>query len=153
MKKALFLVFGMLIILSSSTQAFSGISPGLRLGITTGGGHLFIGGDLLFRLSPRVYANPNLELIFWDGGTHFSLNADVHYRFGSFRGRPLFWAGGGLAFIRSEPEGRGRGANDLGLNLLFGLGFPTRTGLLPFIQIKATWTDNTGGELAFGLWF
>src|SRR5260221_728381 len=51
---------------------------GVRLGYYTKVGDPFIGAELLFRIVPDLYFNPNVEAVLVDNGRYLSLNDDFH---------------------------------------------------------------------------
>lgn len=124
---------------------------GFRLGYYTDAEEPFIGGELLFKLAPRIYLNPNIEVVLVDGGRYLTLNGDVHYDLPA-GGRNLIWVGAGLAVISVDPEGDDNGDTDVGANFFAGLG--RRTGrVIPYVQVKAIAKDNAEFVLAVGLRF
>lgn len=125
---------------------------GVRLGVYTDVEELFLGAEMNAPIAKRVYVNPNLEYVLIDGGTFMTINFDAHYDFPTTS--PLnIWAGGGLAVVYVNPDGPINSQTDPGLNLLFGLGFPTGSSALPYVQGKALLGDQNDFVLGFGLRF
>ena len=68
----------------------------------------FLGAEMLFRIVPEIYFNPNVEAVLVDDGHYFTINGDFHYDFLSGR-RTFAWLGAGLAVAQYRPRGIGRG--------------------------------------------
>lgn len=125
---------------------------GLRLGIYSDAGDAFIGADVNTPISSHVNFNPNIEYVLIDHGTYLTVNGDFHYDFDVRR--PIYlWAGGGPALIFFNPEGPDNSDNNLGINLLAGIGFKTSGSLIPYFQTKAILSDNDEISFAFGVRF
>ena len=125
---------------------------GIRTGVYTDLSDLFVGAEYVAPVGSNVFLNPNVEYVFVSSGDYWTFNFDAHYDFPTYSA--LFvWTGGGLGVLHFNPEGPADGSTDLGLNLLFGLGFNTTSNLIPYIQGKAILSDNTDFELGFGLRF
>ncbi len=95
---------------------------------------------------------PNIEFYLRDDPTVLSINADVHYAFGSEFSRSFVpYVGLGLAVTRVSDEGRSR--SDAGLNLIGGANFRTRGRSVPFFQIEFRAGDfedlSIGGGVRF----
>ena len=95
---------------------------------------------------------PNIEFYLRDDPTIFSINADVHYAFGSeFVESFVPYVGLGLAVTRVSDEGRSN--SDAGLNLIGGANFRTRGRSVPFFQIEFRAGDfedlSIGGGVRF----
>ena len=110
----------------------------------------FAGGELLFRLAPSFYFNPNLEVVFRDD-SFLSVSADFHYDFHRRSGTSV-WAGAGLGILAVNPPGPRGGDTDVGLNLLFGVAFPRRS-LTPYLQAKVVAKQDSEFSLGIGLRF
>jgi hypothetical protein len=124
---------------------------GVRLGYYTDVEEPFLGGELLLKLAPRLYLNPNVEAVLVDNGRLFTLNGDVHYDLPT-GGRTMIWVGAGLAVINADPEGPENGDTDLGANFFAGLG--RRTGrVIPYAQAKIIAKDDAELVLAVGIRF
>lgn len=135
------------------TVSAQGVRPGVRLGVYTDAGDLFLGGELLVPVSPNIYFNPNIEYVFVENGSYVTFNGDFHYDI-YLQDSPLFvWLGAGLAVLYFNPEGNRDGDADVGANLLFGLGWETASRLIPYIQGKVILSDNTEFALGFGIRF
>jgi hypothetical protein len=94
---------------------------GVRFGYYTEAEAAFLGAEMLFRIVPDIYFNPNVEAVFVDDGHSFTINGDFHYDFLSGR-RTFVWLGAGLGVVSSHPEEPAEGETDVGLNLLAGIG-------------------------------
>lgn len=129
---------------------------GVRAGVYTDESDGFVGGELLFQLSPRWYFNPNVEWVFVEDGDLFTVNADAHYDFDvDFDG--YVWAGGGAALIVADEDRPRRrddddAETDVGLNLLAGVGWRAG-GITPYVQGKVIVSDDSEAVLAVGLRF
>ena len=109
-----------------------------------------LGGELLFRVAPSTYFNPNLEFVFKED-SYVTFNMDFHYDFHA--GRDTFvWAGAGLAAVSINPPGPAGGHTDAGLNLLFGVGLRRRP-VIPYFQAKVIIKDQSELSLGVGLRF
>jgi hypothetical protein len=118
----------------------------------------FVGFELLTALSGQWFLNPNLEYVFVDEGSLWTLNGDVHYDLPT-RSDFAVWLGGGPAVIFQEidpprncPRCEGVDETDFGLNLLGGIGMK-RGGIRPYAQGKVILSDDTEAVLAVGLRF
>ena len=107
--------------------------------------------ELLARVAPRFYFNPNVEYVFVDNGTYMTFNGDFHYDFPT-HGRTYTWLGAGPALVRVDPEGPANANTDLAANLLGGIGF-RRGSVIPYIQAKAIIKSDSLVSLAVGLRF
>lgn len=144
-------IIGLLFLLIA-TQADADIKPGVRGGVYFDASKAFLGGDVLVPIDRNWFLNPNLEYVFVDRGTFFTINFDAHYDLPT-RGSYYLWVGGGLAILHFNPEGRAESNTDPGLNLFMGIGFDTNSRLVPYIQPKVIISDNSEFSLAFGLRF
>jgi hypothetical protein len=124
---------------------------GFRLGYYTEAEDPFIGAELLFRLAPDLYFNPNLEVVLVDNGRYLTANGDVHYDLPAGR-RTFLWVGAGLAVLNRDPEGPAEGDTDLGLNLLAGIG-ARRGRVIPYAQAKVILKSDTEFVIGVGLRF
>jgi len=123
---------------------------GARIGYYADADAAFAGAELLLKVAPRVYFNPNLEIVFQDD-SYLTFNADFHYDFPS-HGQTFVWAGAGLGIVSINPPGNGEGHTDAALNLLFGVGLRKRP-VIPYFQAKLIAKDNAEFSVAFGLRF
>jgi len=128
-----------------------GTKFGVRAGYYSDTEEIFLGGELLSRISRSVFFNPNVEFVTIDNGTFMTFNGDFHYDFPT-AGSPLIWAGAGLGMLYFNPEGPGDNQTDVGLNLLFGVGL-SRGPVIPYFQVKAILEDNNEVVLGFGIRF
>lgn len=141
---------GLLLCCAERAAADSGVIGGLRLSYYTDAAAPALGGELLFRVAPSTYFNPNLEVVFKDD-SYLTFNLDVHYDF--LKGRDTFvWAGAGLAVVAINPPGPTGGHTDAGLDLLFGVGLRRRP-VIPYFQAKVIVKDQTELSLGVGLRF
>jgi hypothetical protein len=124
---------------------------GVRFGYYTEAEDPFIGAELLFRIVPEIYFNPNVEVVLVDNGRYLTANGDFHYDFYSAR-RTFLWLGAGLAVLNRDPEGPAEGDTDLGLNLLGGIG-ARRGRVIPYAQAKLILKSDTEFVIAVGLRF
>jgi hypothetical protein len=124
---------------------------GVRFGYYTEAEDPFIGAELLFRIVPEIYFNPNVEVVLVDNGRYLTVNGDFHYDFYSRR-RTFLWLGAGLAVLNRDPEGPADGDTDLGLNLLGGIG-ARRGRVIPYAQAKVILKSDTEFVIAVGLRF
>jgi hypothetical protein len=118
----------------------------------------FLGAEALMGVTRSWYFNPNVEYVFVDNGSLWTVNGDFHYDFPT-RSNLAVWAGGGPAVIFSSPDpdpGCRKcedNQTDLGLNLLGGVGFSKRGPIRPYVQGKVILSDNTEAAIAVGLRF
>jgi hypothetical protein len=123
---------------------------GVRFGLYTNVSDPFLGGEMLFRIIPDLYLNPNLEVVLGHG-RYLTFNADVHYDVAHSH-HTFVWIGGGLAVINTEPEGASEGNTDVGFNLLLGIG--GRHGrVIPYAQAKVILKDDSEFVIGVGLRF
>ena len=132
-------------------QVANAQSFGVRLGIYTDPSDLFVGGEFLTPVTRGIYFNPNIEFVFIEHGDELTFNFDFHYDLPGVR-RASAWVGAGLGIIYINPEGPAESNTDVGLNLLFGVGLPSRN-LEPYVQAKIIIADNSDFVIAFGLRF
>jgi hypothetical protein len=152
--KSIALVVAVLLSLNLSNllaQTRSANHFGTRIGVYTDGSDLFLGGDYLTPINGEIDFNPNVEIIFIDGGSFLTFNFDALYNLPRNQNTTI-WAGGGLGILYFDPD-RGDSNTDLGVNLLAGLGFITSGNLLPYLQAKIILSDNSNFVLGFGLRF
>jgi hypothetical protein len=139
------------ILLAAPAAAQADPRFGVRFGYYTEAEAPFLGAEMLFRVVPEIYFNPNVEAVFVDDGHSFTINGDFHYDFLSGR-RTFAWLGAGLAVINTDPEGSAEGNTDVGLNLLAGIG--TRRGrVIPYAQAKVILKSDTEFVIGVGLRF
>ena len=138
-------------LLLAASTANADPSVGLRAGVNLDREDPLVGIELLASLQRHWWVNPNLEVTFGDRVDVVGLNADFHYDF-EHSGSAYFWLGPGLAVLFADYDGGGNDT-DVGVNLLAGVGLPTSSGAVPYIQAKATVADDTDGSLAFGVRF
>ena len=124
---------------------------GVRFGYYTEAEDPFLGAEMLFRVVPDIYFNPNVEAVLVDDGHYFTVNGDFHYDFLSGR-RTFAWLGAGLAVLNTDPGGSADSDTDFGLNLLAGIG--TRRGrVIPYAQAKVILKSDTEFAIGIGLRF
>jgi hypothetical protein len=142
---------------SAPAPAAADVDFGVRGGVYTDVEEGFLGVELLMPVTGQWFFNPNIEYVFVDPGSLWTLNGDFHYDFAR-EGNVTFWAGGGPAVIfRDRDDGRrGRrddgSETDVGANLLAGLGL-VRGGVRPYAQAKILLSDDTEAVLAVGVRF
>ncbi|HUP42487.1 MAG TPA: hypothetical protein VM599_04690 [Thermoanaerobaculia bacterium] len=140
---------------SAPAPAAADVDFGVRGGVYTDLEEAFLGVELLMPVTGQWFFNPNLEYVFVDPGSLWTLNGDFHYDFAQ-SGNLTFWAGGGLAVIfRDFDDRRGRrddSETDVGANLLAGLGL-VRGAVRPYGQVKVILSDDTEAVLAVGVRF
>ena len=124
---------------------------GVRVGYYTDAEDPFLGAEMLFRIVPEIYFNPNVEAVLVDNGRYLTVNADFHYDFYSGR-RTFLWLGAGLAALNRDPEGPADGDTDLSVNLLGGIG-ARRGRVIPYAQAKIILKDDTEFVIGVGLRF
>jgi hypothetical protein len=146
-----FLTLVSVVLVFSCSSLFADGRLGVRGGFYTDADEVFVGGEFINRISPRVYFNPNVEYIFVDGGTLMTFNGDFHYDF-PVGSRNYVWAGAGLGVSYIKPDGAGDSETEPGLNLLFGIGFPSGN-VSPYFQMKLITGDVDDLVLTFGLRF
>jgi hypothetical protein len=134
-----------------ATAFADGVRFGVRGGYYTKVDKPFLGAELLARVAPRLYFNPNVEYVFVDNGTYMTFNGDFHYDFPT-HSRAYAWLGAGLALVRVDPEGPANANTDLGANLLAGIGL-RRGSVIPYVQAKVIVKSDSLLSLAVGLRF
>lgn len=154
--KAMLLSFLCLCLLLTSI-AQAEIKPGIRAGSYFDPNKAAIGGELLMNINDdhTLFFNPNVEYVFLDHADLWSFNFDVHYDLLSAQEPVYFWVGAGPAILYRNPDNDFlRSDTDFGANIFAGLGFKIHgTDLVPYIQPKYTFSDNSRFSLAFGLRF
>ena len=88
---------------AETAHADPGVIGGVRLAYFANAGAAAVGGELLFKIAPSVYFNPNVEVVF-KSDSYLTFNLDFHYDFPT-HGDTLLWAGAGLAFVSINPPG------------------------------------------------
>lgn len=138
--------------LSIPTPAAAQVDFDLRAGLYTDTEEAFIGAGILTGVTGRWFFNPNLEYVFVDPGSLWTLNGDFHYDFAQ-RGNWTVWAGFGPALIfRDSGRPRDSSETDFGANLLAGIGM-VRGAVRPYGQFKIILSDDTEAVVAIGLRF
>ncbi len=143
-------------VMAAPRPAQAQVDLDLRGGVYTDADSGFVGGGILTGLTAGWYFNPNVEYVFVDPGSLWTVNADFHYDI-TRAGDWSIWAGGGPALVVRDYGNDRRHRNDntttdLGVNALAGIGLvhgPVR----PFFQAKVLLSNDTQGVLAFGLRF
>jgi hypothetical protein len=148
-----FITVASLAIVSSlpvSARADSDLMVGGRVGYYADAARPFVGGELLLKLAPSIYFNPNLEVVFKDD-SYLAFNVDLHYDF-PHRGRTMVWLGAGLGIVSIDPPGPQDGHTDAGLDILLGIGASGRR-VIPYVQAKVIAKQNSEFAIAFGARF
>lgn len=138
-------------LLASAATASASPAFGVRAGVNLDRDDPLVGAELIAPMQSHWWANPNVEITFGDVVDVVGLNGDFHYDF-TGTGSAYVWVGPGLAVLFRDFD-RGGSDTDIGLNLMFGIGFRTASGAVPYVQAKATIADDTDGFLAFGVRF
>ncbi len=136
-----------MLVLAGARPSRADTLVGFRVGAYTDVEAPFVGGELLFRVAPRFYFNPNLEYVFVENARYLTANADFHFDFPS-KSQVFAWVGAGLGLVSIKPEGRARTRNDAAGNFLLGVGF-SRGPVIPYGQLKFIAKRNS--ELAIGV--
>jgi hypothetical protein len=139
------------IVLAAPAAAPADPRFGVRFGYYTEAEAAFLGAEMLFRVVPEIYFNPNVEAVFVDDGHSFTINGDFHYDFRAGR-RTSAWLGAGLAVVNTDPEGPAEGDTDVGLDLLAGIG-ARRGRVIPYAQAKVILKSDTEFVIGVGLRF
>jgi len=142
---------------SIPSPAAAQVDFGVRGGVYTDIEEGFLGAELIMPVTGQWFFNPNIEYVFVDPGSLWTLNGDFHYDFAQ-SGNITFWAGGGPAILFRDFDDDRRGRRDddeetdFGANLLAGLG-ATRGAIRPYGQVKVILSDDTEAVLAVGVRF
>lgn len=139
---------------SAPAPAEAQVDLDLRAGVYTDTEEAFIGAGILTGVTGNWYFNPNVEYVFVDPGSLWTLNGDFHYDFAQ-SGNWSFWAGAGPALIFRDFDDRRRrddSETDFGANLLAGAGM-THGAVRPYGQFKVILSDETEAVVAVGLRF
>jgi hypothetical protein len=145
-------IFLFVSVLSEDINAQDRGKFGVRTGIYTDFSDLFVGVEYLTPVSQKFYLNPNLEHVFIDNGSYWTLNMDAHYDFHS-TSNIFVWTGGGVGILHAVPDGSANSNTDFGINLLIGMGFNLESSIIPYLQGKAIVSDNTDFEIGLGVRF
>ena len=111
----------------------------------------FAGVELLFHGGDSIYFNPNVEYVFVDNGKYWTFNFDGHWDLPT-HGVPYVWIGGGLAVRLVDPD-RASSTTKAYANLLAGIGFRTRSHVVPYIQLKLITSNPVTFVAAGGIRF
>jgi hypothetical protein len=133
-----------------SAPAAGNVEGDLRGGYNTDVENGLIGGGVNADLGSSWDFNPNAEWVFVDGYDLWSVNADFHYDFNV--DGPALWLGAGPALIVTDFDPSGPSDEDLGMNLLGGIG-AKQGEVRPFGQVKVTLADNSSSAMAVGVRF
>lgn len=144
-------VFAAVVAACVSVPAQAQVDWGVRAGMYLDETEPFVGAEAIMPISRSWFFNPNVELVLADD-EFVTINADVHYDFGSRRDR-FTWLGAGLAaIVGDEGDNRGDDDTDFAVNLLGGIG--GRWGsTVPYAQVKAILADETEVAIGAGLRF
>jgi hypothetical protein len=139
------LLVGVFLVLNFSfadVQA-QGVGFDARAGLyTKGGSDFFLGGGLKIDLL-MVEVIPNIEYVFVDNATLYTLNLDGNFKFLSI---PFVraWVGGGIGTMRFKPEGFDTQGKAL-INILGGVGLNAIV-LKPYAQIKYVFVKDLDNQ-------
>ncbi len=125
---------------------------GVRSGVYTDADAGFVGAEAVTPVGHSWYFNPNFEYAFVERGDLFTVNGDFHVDV--VREQPYYvWLGAGPALLVRENAAFESGHHsDLGVNLIAGVGF-REPKIEPYLQAKATMSDDNQFVLAFGVRF
>lgn len=144
--------------LAQPAPAHAQVDLDVRGGVYTDVEEGFLGAGILMPVTGNWFFNPNVEYVFVDPGSLWTVNGDFHYDFAE-RGNWSIWAGGGPAVVFRDFDDEGRRGRrddndetDFGANLLAGVGM-TEGAVRPFFQGKVLLSDETEAVLAVGLRF
>ncbi|HET7292440.1 MAG TPA: hypothetical protein VFM88_08450 [Vicinamibacteria bacterium] len=137
--------------LAPAVRADQNVLGGARVGYFADPDAPLVGGEVLVKVVPAFYFNPNVEFVL-QGDSYITANADFHYDFPINGSRTTLWAGAGLGVISVNPDGPAPGDTEAGLNVLLGAGM-TRGDVIPYFQAKVIAKDDSELSLAFGLRF
>jgi hypothetical protein len=150
-RRLIVLSLGLLGVLAGA-RAGTAADFGVRAGYYFDAEEPFLGAELITRVAPRIYFNPNFEYVLvGDGLSYVTINGDFHYDFPT-RSSTFVWAGAGLGLVRVDPDGPDNSDTDPALNLLAGVGW-RRGGVIPYVQGKVIINGGNEFVLAFGLRF
>ena len=141
----------MVVVWGFATPADTRTLLGFRFGFYAESEDAFLGAEALVPLRRGWFLNPNVENVFAEGVTFVTFNVDVHYDL-PVQAPYSIWVGGGLAVLYRNPEGRAPADTDVGINVLFGLGWH-RGNLYPYVQGKVILSDEAELVLGLGLRF
>jgi hypothetical protein len=138
------------LVLVASPAAPDDFMGGVRIGHYTNLGKPFVGGELLARIAPHLYFNPNVEVVLVDNGSYLTFNADFHYDFP--HRSTFFWLGAGIGVVEDNPDGPDNTHTETVANFLAGVGF--RAGrVIPYFQMKVIAKNDSELSLGVGLRF
>lgn len=150
--KSLLLVslFSLGVALSAQAQVLFGPRVGYDVDVQ----ELFVGGDLRTSLGTLpVDGQLAADFFLIDELTLIQIGANVLYDISGGPGEAFTpYAGAGLAIRYADAEGIDA-STDLGLNLLAGARFNTRSAITPFIQARMTVEDGTSVAAMGGILF
>jgi hypothetical protein len=135
-----------------TNSSLAGVDADVRAALYSDEAAFGLGAGLLTNVgdSHEWFFNPNVEAAFDDDRDLITVNGDFHYDFAE-NGDVTFWAGGGPAIVRSDPD-LGDSDTDLGLNLLTGLG-DVDGSVRPYAQLRGLVSDENELVLAGGIRF
>ncbi|UCG53222.1 MAG: hypothetical protein JSW58_06610 [Candidatus Latescibacterota bacterium] len=139
--KTVIVIGACLIVFSVSHAGILGeLKPGVRAGFYEDDESLFVGVDVLVRVTV-VNVNPNAEYVFVDDGGLLTLNLDGYV---SVFSAPLVsgWVGGGVGLLYLDPLG-GDSDTHTAVNLIAGLEFSLP--LSPYLIGKFVIADKHDG--------
>lgn len=149
------LAFGLMLptvaLVAALGAARAEVQGDVRGGVNADAEGPFVGAGILTHIgsSRSWFMNPNAEYTAGDTEDVLSLNADFHYDFDT-QGNLAVWMGGGPAFVTYDPEFGEDDDNDVGLNVLAGIG-AKRGNVRPFLQGKVLAADRSQLLVAGGI--
>jgi hypothetical protein len=147
-------LLGLILLLINGPLAEADIKPGVRAGAYFDVESGFIGGEILAGFSEQWFFNPNVEYVFVDRASLWTLNFDFHYDL--ITDTPFyFWLGAGPAVILFDPDAeRFESDTDFAVNFFGGIGFPLPDSrIIPYVQPKLILSEDSEFSLAFGVRF
>lgn len=137
-------VLALAVVVLAPASAQAQVDWGARIGLALDGSDPLFAVEAIMPISGEFFFNPNIEHVFGDED-YTSINADVHYDFDIDRRDHFFWAGVGAAAILDDDT-------DFGANVFAGYGIDMGS-LIPYLQAKLLFADDTEGSISLGVRF
>lgn len=139
-----------LVAVANIPQSNAQVRGDVRVGFFTNGSNASLGAGILGRIAPNLYLNPMIEYVFISGATSLFMSGDGHYDFHVSDNADI-WLGGGLGvqYVKVNDFSD----TNVGLNLLTGFAFATKSSVYPYFQLKGFLSKTTNAQLAVGLRF